>query len=125
MGGLPEPDFWRWSAATDVCLNLRFPAAAETSGIAIRMMGIGKPVIFSSGEEIARFPENCCLSVDPGPGEEALLADYLLWLAGDRRAMEEIGRRAAAPIATEHNNANVAGPYWRAREQAAETLSRD
>jgi glycosyltransferase involved in cell wall biosynthesis len=111
-GGLPEPDFWRWAAATDVCLNLRFPAAAETSGIAIRMMGIGKTVIFTSGEELARFPENARLSVDTGPGEEALLADYLLWLAGDRQALQEIGRRAAAHIARQHAVEKVAAEYW-------------
>ena len=34
-GYLPEADFWRWAAATDVCINLRFPTAAETSGIAV------------------------------------------------------------------------------------------
>jgi glycosyltransferase involved in cell wall biosynthesis len=111
-GGLPEPDFWRWAAATDVCINLRFPAAAETSGIAVRMMGIGKTVIFSSGEEIAHFPENARLVVDPGMGEENLLADYLLWLAGDRSALEAIGRHASAHIAREHAIDKVAAMYW-------------
>jgi glycosyltransferase involved in cell wall biosynthesis len=111
---LPEPDFWRWAAATDVCLNLRFPAAAESSGIAIRMMGIGKTVIFTSGEEIERLPENARLSVETGPGEEALLANYLLWLAGDRQSLGEIGRRASAHIAREHAVEKVAGEYWTA-----------
>jgi glycosyltransferase involved in cell wall biosynthesis len=114
IGHLPEPDFWRWAAATDVCINLRFPAAAETSGIAIRMMGIGKPVVFTTGDEVSRFPENCCLRVDPGPGEEALLADYLLWLAAEREAGEEIGRRAAAHIARGHAIEQVAAQYWNA-----------
>src|SRR5579871_2138495 len=44
VGHLSEDDFWRYAAATDVCINLRFPTAAESSGIAIRMMGAGKPV---------------------------------------------------------------------------------
>jgi len=109
---LPEFEFWRWAAATDVCLNLRYPRAAETSGIAIRMMGIGKPVIFSSGEEISRFPPNSCLSVDTGVDEEAMLADYLIWLAADRHAVQEIGRRAAAHIKKEHGIEKVAAQYW-------------
>ncbi len=113
-GHLAEPEFWRWASATDVCLNLRFPAAAETSGIAIRMMGIGKTVIFSRGEELARFPENARLSVEPGPGEDALLADYLLWLAGDRQALREIGCRASAHIGREHAVEKVAAEYWAA-----------
>lgn len=115
---LPEPEFWRWAAATDVCLNLRYPRAAETSGIAIRMMGIGTPVIFSSGEEISRFPPNSCLSVDTGVDEEAMLADYLVWLATDRHAVEEIGCRAAAHIKKEHAIEKVAAQYWNLLEAA-------
>jgi len=112
VGHLSEPDFWRWAAAADVCINLRFPAAAETSGIAVRMMGSGKTVVFSAGEETLRFPEGSCLRVDPGPGEETMLADYLLWLAADRDAREEIGRRAAVHIAREHAIERVAVKYW-------------
>jgi glycosyltransferase involved in cell wall biosynthesis len=125
IGHLSEPDFWRWAAATDVCINLRFPAAAETSGIAIRMMGIGKTVIFSAGEEVSRFPENACLRVDPGPGEEAMLADYLRWLAADREAGAEIGRHAAAHIAREHAIEKVAGQYWRELLDWKAILERD
>jgi glycosyltransferase involved in cell wall biosynthesis len=114
IGHLAESDFWRWASAADVCINLRYPTAAETSGIAIRMMGSGKPVIFSAGEETLRYPENACLRVDPGPGEESMLADYLRWLAADRGAGEEIGRRAAAHIAREHALDRVAAQYWSA-----------
>jgi len=34
----------------------RYPAAGETSGIAVRFMGIGKPVMLSDGRETTRFP---------------------------------------------------------------------
>jgi glycosyltransferase involved in cell wall biosynthesis len=111
-GRLPERDFWRYAAAADLCINLRFPTAAETSGIAVRMMGIGKPVIFTAGEEIARIPENACLRVDIGPSEDEVLSGYLLWLAGDREIAREIGSRAAAHIAKEHALDIVAERYW-------------
>lgn len=111
-GSLPEVEFWKYAAMTDVGLNLRYPRAAETSGIAIRMMGIGKPVIFSAGEEIVRLPQNSCLAVDPGPAEEEMLAYYLMWLAEDRDAAEQIGRRAAAHITSEHAIDKVAAQYW-------------
>ena len=29
-GHLPEPDFWRYAAAADLCVNLRYPTAGET-----------------------------------------------------------------------------------------------
>lgn len=109
---LPEREFWRYASATDVCVNLRFPTAGETSGIAVRMMGIGKPVIFTAGEEVSRIPESACLRVDSGPAEEEMLAETILWLARDRDAAIEIGRRAAAHIQAEHAIEKVAAQYW-------------
>jgi glycosyltransferase involved in cell wall biosynthesis len=112
VGYLDEQDFWRYAAAVDLCINLRYPTAAETSGIAIRMMGIGKPVVFSSGEEVARFPDNACLRVETGPAEEELLAGYITWLASDRVAAEQIGRHAAAHISANHALDSAAASYW-------------
>lgn len=111
-GYLPERDFWRYAAATDVCINLRYPSAAETSGIAIRMMGIGKPVVFTASEALARIPSNACLRLDVGPGEENTLAGYIGWLAENREARVEIGRRAAAHIAQFHAPEKIAREYW-------------
>ena len=111
-GYLPEADLWRYAAATDVCLNLRHPTAAETSGIAISMMGIGKPVIFTAGEEIARLPQDACLRVDVGPAEEATLAEYLIWLSRNREVARVIGRKAADHIAREHAPETAARAYW-------------
>ena len=112
-GYLPEGELWRHAAATDVCVNLRYPSAAETSGIAVRMMGIGKPVIFTAGDALARIPANACLRVGVGPDEEQMLAGYLQWLAGNRTAGGEIGRRAARHIAEYHAPEKVAREYWK------------
>jgi len=111
-GYLPERDFWRYAAATDVCINLRYPSAAETSGIAIRMMGVGKPVVVTASEALARIPSNACLRLDVGPGEENTLAGYIDWLAEDRDARVEIGRRAAAHILQFHAPEKIAREYW-------------
>jgi glycosyltransferase involved in cell wall biosynthesis len=111
-GYLPEPELWSYAAATDLCINLRYPSAAETSGIAIRMMGIGKPVIFTASDALARFPPNACLRLGVGPDEEQMLAGYIAWLAGNREAGLEIGRRAAAHIAQCHAPEKVAREYW-------------
>jgi glycosyltransferase involved in cell wall biosynthesis len=111
VGYLPRASFWKWAAAVDVCVNLRFPTAAETSGVAVGLMGIGKAVAFSSGEEVARIPEDACLRVDRGLAEEEMLADALEWLAADREAAVEIGRRAAAYVGCEHALDKVAARY--------------
>ena len=112
IGYTPERDFWLNAAAVDACVNLRYPTAGETSGISIRLMGIGKPVLMSAAPETSRFPEATCLRVDAGPGEEDLLVEYMVWLAkfpGDAHA---IGERAAAHIREFHSPERVARLYW-------------
>ena len=113
IGHLPEPEFWKHLAITDLCVNLRYPSAAESSGVAIRMMGIGKAVAFTSDPAIARFPENACLRIDTGPAEEEMLTNYIVWLAREREAAAAIGRNAAKHIALEHAPEKVAAAYWK------------
>jgi glycosyltransferase involved in cell wall biosynthesis len=111
-GHLSEAVFWKYLAATDLCVNLRYPSAAESSGIAIRMMGIGKAVAFTNDRAIARFPENACLRVDMGAAEEEMLTNYILWLSEEREAALAIGRNAAQHIAKEHAPEKIAAAYW-------------
>ncbi|MEO5923333.1 MAG: glycosyltransferase [Bryobacteraceae bacterium] len=117
-GHLPEEAFWKHLAATDLCVNLRYPSAAESSGIAIRMMGIGKAVVFTNDPSIARFPEDACLRVDIGPAEEEMLANYIVWLSREREAAQAIGRNAAQHIAKQHAPEKVAAAYWAVCEEA-------
>ncbi len=112
FGYTPEREFWRLAAAADACVNLRYPAAGETSGITIPFMGIGKPVIVSAGEETSRLPETACLRVDPGIAERRMLAEYMIWLADCPEAAREIGRRASAFVREHHSLEAVARRYW-------------
>jgi glycosyltransferase involved in cell wall biosynthesis len=114
IGYTKERDFWRYAAAVDACINLRYPAAGETSGIAIRLMGIGKPVIMTAACETSRFPDATCLRVDPGVAEEEMLAEYMVWLARFPEDARAIGRRASAHIREFHAVERVAHQYWQA-----------
>ncbi len=109
---MPERGFWRYASAVDACINLRYPAAGETSGIAIRLMGIGKPVILSAGCETVRFPEAACLRVDTGLAEEAMLEEFMTWLAWFPEDARAMGRRAEAHIRKFHAIGKVAEDYW-------------
>jgi glycosyltransferase involved in cell wall biosynthesis len=111
-GHLPEEEFWRYAAATDLCVNLRYPTAGETSGMGIRLMGIGKPVVFTNDASIGRIPETACLRLDVGAAEEEMLAGYIAWLAREPDAAREIGGRAAAHIASAHAPERAAAAYW-------------
>jgi glycosyltransferase involved in cell wall biosynthesis len=99
---LSERDFWRHAGAIDACINLRYPAAGETSGIAIRFMGLGKTVLVSAGQETAAYPEDACIRVDTGLPEREMLEAYMLWLCQTPAAALTIGARAAAHIRERH-----------------------
>jgi glycosyltransferase involved in cell wall biosynthesis len=112
LGRLAEGRFWNIAAATDVCVNLRYPSGGETSAIAIGLMGLGKPVIVSSGEENVRYPDSACLRVDSGPAEEEMLLEYMLSLRLLPGLAAEIGGRAAEYIRRRHSVERIAKLYW-------------
>lgn len=111
---LPEREFWRTAQAVDACINLRYPAAGETSGIAIRLMGIGKPVLLTEGEECARFPEDACLRIAPGAAERDSLRDHMILLTSVNEVAGEVGRRGAAHIRAHHRVSSISERYWQA-----------
>ena len=113
IGYLPDTAFWLHASAIDACINLRYPAAGETSGIAMRFMGIGKPLILSDGLEVSRIPDAACVRVDTGPTEEPMLAAAMQWLATSPSDAREIGARASRQIAEQHAIDAVAAAYWR------------
>ncbi len=96
----------------DVCINLRYPAAGESSGIAVRMMGIGKPVLVTASEEYARVPEDACIRIAPGPAERDSLLHHMVMLASIPQVAAAIGERAAAHIAEHHRLEQVGQQYW-------------
>ncbi len=109
---LPGADFWLAASAVDACINLRYPAAGETSGIAIRLMGIGKPVLVTDSPECRRFPEGAVVRVAPGLGERQSLCASIILLTSMSDVARAIGLRGAAHIQTRHR-LNLAGSlYW-------------
>jgi len=102
-GHVSDEMFDRYGSACDVVVNLRWPSAGETSGVSIRMMGLGRPVVMTDLPENSAFPEDACLRVPPGEMEEPLLVEYLLELARNPTLGQTIGRKASEHIAREHN----------------------
>ncbi len=111
-GYTPEELFWTYANAVDAAINLRYPAAGETSGIAIRMMSIGKPVLLSAGEESAALPDAAALRVDSGLTEGEMLNEYMLWLTHFPAHAHSIGDCARQHVSDYHNGQRIAGLYW-------------
>ena len=111
VGHTPQEDFFAMCAAVDAGINLRYPSAGETSGITIRLMGMGKPVIVSDGGETSSIPVGACLKVPVNPAEEAMLAEYMRFLAGNRGHRLNIGRLAAEHIEEHQSIGTVVKKY--------------
>lgn len=112
IGYTPDREFGMYAAAVDACINLRYPTAGETSGIAIRLMALGKPVLITGGEETSRIPEAAVIRIDPGPAETDMLADYMLWLVRFHDDALAIGARARRHVEEHHAPERVARLYW-------------
>ena len=69
-------------AAADLCLNLRYPTAGETSASLLRLLAVGRPAVVSDYAQFADLPATASSQVPVGDGEDR----------GDRR---DRGARAA------------------------------
>ena len=109
---LSEREFWLAAHAVDACINLRYPSAGETSAIAIRLMGVGKPVLLTESEECARFPEDSCLRIASGLEERDSLWSHLVLLTSVPGVGRAIGLRGAGHVHAYHRLERVARLYW-------------
>ena len=112
VGYLPEREFWIAASAVDACINLRYPAAGETSGISVRLIGIAKPVMMTAGEEISRYPDTACFRIAPGVAEKRSLMEHSILAALSPQTSQELGRRGAEHVRSFHSLDRVAERYW-------------
>jgi len=112
LGHLSEREFRVAAAAVDCCVNLRYPAAGETSGIAIRLMGAGKPTILTDNAENSEFPQTAVLRVAPGVAEAGELFEHMVLVTEFPRIGREIGNVACLHISKHHALETVARQYW-------------
>src|SRR5581483_8573749 len=109
---LSDHEFWLAASAVDAAINLRYPDAGEASGIAIRLMGIGKPIMLTDGPAIERFPEDACIRIPIGPGEVDSVKQHLILLTSIIEAGRAIGLRGARHIQQHHRVESVGNRFW-------------
>jgi glycosyltransferase involved in cell wall biosynthesis len=102
IGYMSPQAYWTAALAMDACINLRYPAAGETSGVTVGMMGAGKPVIMTDSIENSRYPADTCIKISAGASEEAELDAIIRWGAQTRPYLREIGASAAEYIRETH-----------------------
>jgi glycosyltransferase involved in cell wall biosynthesis len=111
LGFVPIGEFVGYLGACDIVLNLRYPTVGESSGTLLRSMGLGKAVMVSEVGSFQEFPDDVCLKVPVGPGEEDLIFEYLNLLVSRPDVAQALGARAKDYVAHECNWAAVARRY--------------
>jgi len=111
LGFAPIEDFVGYLGACDIVLNLRFPTVGESSGTLLRSLGLGKAVLVSNIGSFAEFPDDVCMKIPVGPGEEDLIFEYLNLLVSRPEVAQSLGARAKDYVARECNWPTVAHQY--------------
>lgn len=120
-GFLPFDQFDAAIAATDLCLNLRYPSAGETSASLLRILAVGRPVVVSEYAEFGDLPPEIALAVPLGADEEARFAALVAArLGGGRDELAAMGRRARAHVARHHAPERAAEAIVAAIEELAQ-----
>jgi len=106
-------------AASDVCVNLRFPTAGETSASLLRLMGGGRPVLVTGAGSFDELPDGAVIKIPPDVLEEETIFATLRRLASDPALGERIGAEARQFVLREHSLAAMAEGYHGALERVA------
>jgi hypothetical protein len=97
--------------AADVCVNLRYPSAGETSASLLRLLGAGRPVLVTDDEPMGEYPRDAVLPVPIDRYEDEMLADLLLMLARDGVARAAAGAAARQFIERQHSLSAMVDGY--------------
>jgi glycosyltransferase involved in cell wall biosynthesis len=113
---VPEDRLWALMAACDAIVGLRSPTMGETSGSAIRALGLGKPLVVSDVGWFSELPDQAVLKVPVDEREQGSLTAALEALT-DERVREAMGRAALELVEREHGLDAVAEGYAAALEE--------
>ncbi len=117
-GHVDEARLWQLLAASDVCVNLRYPTMGETSGMVLRALSCGKAVVVNDVGPFSELPSSVVAKLQVDEREAETLAAFLARLADDGALRERMGAAAREYVRREHDLATVADRYAAALEEA-------
>jgi glycosyltransferase involved in cell wall biosynthesis len=115
----PEERLNALIARADVCVSLRAPTMGETSGVVLRALSLGRPLVVSDLGWFAELPDEVALKVPVDEHEAETLAAELALLAAEPGRRAEMAAAARRHAETEHELGHVADLYAAALEEAA------
>lgn len=108
LGFLPFDQLEAAIAATDLCLNLRYPTAGETSASLLRILAVGRPALVSEYGPSADLDSEAVLAVPLGEGEKEVLARRVAERLADPGRLRALGAAARRYVAERHDPARTA-----------------
>jgi glycosyltransferase involved in cell wall biosynthesis len=111
IGFAASDDYQNYIAAADVCLNLRYPTAGETSASLLRLFAAGKAVIVTRTGAYAELPDNVCAKIEADEYEQDLLREHLDFLARRRDVRAALGASARTFAISCHSPEQAAEAY--------------
>jgi len=125
LGYVDFVELERAIAASDLCLNLRYPTAGETSASLLRILAVGRPTIVNEYAQFRDLPDAAVVKVPladsaDADGEAAAMAARLAELLAAPEALARLGEAARAHVAREHDPGRAAAAIVAACEELAE-----
>ncbi len=105
--------FLGYLSASDICLNLRYPSAGETSASLLRILGAGLPTLVSRTAAFAELPPEVAIQVDVGEEEEEEIFAFLSYLADHPDFRRALGENACRYVSAHHTLEGAAAGYAR------------
>jgi len=115
---LDEDSLWQQIADADVLVNLRSPTMGETSGMVVRALSLGKPLVVSDVGWFSELPNEVAVKVPVDERETEMLDRALEKLAADEQYRERMGKAAVAWARSEHDLDRTADLYVAVLEES-------
>jgi glycosyltransferase involved in cell wall biosynthesis len=106
--------FVEYMQAVDVAVNLRHPTGGETSGTALRLLGLGQALVVSAVGWLGEIPDDAVVKVPVNDHEAQLLLAALWTLAEEPELRARLGANARRWALAQHAPDRIAERYMQA-----------
>lgn len=106
------------AAASDACVNLRYPSTGETSASLLRLLASGRPVLITDDGSGSEVPSSVAVKIKPDEFEVEIIEAALFELAGNESLRNEVGQAARAWVSREHSMGAAVDGYRHALQAA-------
>jgi glycosyltransferase involved in cell wall biosynthesis len=118
VGRVAEEEFRLYAFASDLCLNLRYPSAGETSATLLGLLACGRPVVVTDQIHVRDLPDTVVARSALEGDEDGLYCDLMDLIRVERRR-RELGEAARRYAASEASPEVMAKDYLTAFEAVA------